>query len=42
MGLSGDPRIWSREAREEKIFMGFSLLRAKENPLGGGLTDWLA
>jgi hypothetical protein len=25
----------SREVREEKIFIGFSLLRARENALGG-------
>jgi hypothetical protein len=39
MGLSGDPRMSSREAREGKIFMVVSLWRAKENPLGGGLNS---
>jgi hypothetical protein len=36
MGLSGDTRMSSREARLEKTFMGLSLLRAKENPPRGG------
>jgi hypothetical protein len=38
MGVIGEPRIWSREAREVKILMWVSLLWAKENPLGGGLV----
>ena len=36
IGSSGDPRIWSRDNREEKIFFGFSLFAAQENPLKAG------